>query len=334
MIETSKQNQNRKPALGRGLGSLLGGAGQADAVKPEPGPVATETASARTAGMPQPAGQALPAEGRIWTVPVEKLKPSPYQPRKSFDRPQLEELANSIRETGILQPIVARRLPNGVLEIVAGERRWRSAQLAGLMEVPVIVKELQDKEALEMAIIENVQRADLNPIEEAEAYAKLSEDFQLTHQQVAERVGRDRVTVSNMLRLNSLPEAVKQFIRDGKIGMGHAKAILALSSPARMLEVAQLSVQQKVTVRQIEKMAKVDSEGAGAGSELTKLSPVSDREEIATRDLEKRVQAILGTKVSIQSRAGRGSVEIFFYSNEELSELTDKLLQIRGAVRA
>jgi len=227
MSDISVDNNNKKKALGRGLGSLLGGpAPSAQELPTKPAPQATtQSATVSTQVTTQsPAAVAAPVdpESKIWQVSIERLQSGQYQPRQTFEKTALQELAQSIKENGILQPITARRISSGKLEIIAGERRWRAAQLAGLKEVPVILKSYDDKQALELAIVENVQREDLNPIEEAEAYSRLIQEFNLSQQQVADKVGKERASVANAIRLLGLTEKVKNLVAEGLLAVGHA----------------------------------------------------------------------------------------------------------------
>ena len=239
-----KDGKKETKRLGRGLGSLLGGD---ITLEPALAPKAETKTQAPATGIP------VPPESRVWQIAVEKLVPSQFQPRTHFNKEALEELASSIREKGILQPIVARRLSSGAIEIIAGERRWRAAQIAGLHEVPVILKTLSNKETLELAIIENIQREDLNVVEEAEAYQRLITEFQLTQQQAAERVGKDRATVANALRLLALPATVREMLTIGQLTAGHAKVLLGLDAPAQLLEFAARARDQQLSVRALEK---------------------------------------------------------------------------------
>lgn len=330
MSEVIKDTTNKKKSLGRGIGSLIGGDHHGAILNSTTVPssqigAATAQAPARTA---TPAGPSavvipqapeIPVGQRIWTVAVDKMKPSPYQPRTQFDRTKLEELATSIKGSGILQPIVVRKSkPEGSYEIVAGERRWRAAQIAGLHEVPVIVKDFDDKQTLELALIENVQREDLNPMEEAEAYQRLASEFSLTQQQVAEKVGRDRATVANALRLLALPTEVQDLVREQRISAGHAKVLLGIQDPSKIKSLARRVEGQGLSVRALERMLK----------EPTSTAPEAGP-SLATRlakDLEEKIQKSLGTRVNIEYNTGKGKLSVFFYSDEELNSLSEKLM--------
>ncbi|MGE3759552.1 MAG: ParB/RepB/Spo0J family partition protein, partial [Pseudobdellovibrionaceae bacterium] len=226
----------KKKGLGRGLGSLLGDnasyAQQTVSSAPAPKPTINNIippVAPPVATVVAPQASNVKDDQRIWMIPVEKISPNEFQPRQTFDKEKLEELARSIKEKGILQPISARKSKNGTFEIIAGERRWRAAQIAGMHEVPVIIRESSNQDSLELAIIENVQRADLDPIEEAEAFQKLGADFHLTQQQIADKVGKERATVANALRLLLLPQEIKEMVRTSMVSAGHAKVLLGLN---------------------------------------------------------------------------------------------------------
>jgi ParB family chromosome partitioning protein len=307
MLNNTNESQNKKQRLGRGLGSLL---------SPQE---STPVISAPT----QPLIPDIPvdSEKKIWSVPVEKLQPSQFQPRTVFNKETLEELAQSIRRNGILQPIVARRIDNNKLAIIAGERRWRAAQIAGLLEVPVILRTLKNQEAMEIALIENIQREDLNPLDEAEAYNKLITDFSLTQQQVADKVGKDRATVANSVRLLGLEKPVQALIRSGELMTGHAKVLLSVQDSKQQVELARAAVAQKLSVRELEKRAK----NPPPLSDLTN-SQVLDQNvtEKLIHGLSSEIQKLFGTKVNIEYNAGKGRVSIQFYSDDELTNLVER----------
>jgi ParB family chromosome partitioning protein len=281
---------NRKPALGRGLGALL-----ADARAP----------SEKGLGGPS-------------KLPIDQIHADRANPRRSFDEAALEELAASLKHQGVLQPILVRKDGRGY-RIIAGERRWRAAQKAGLTELPVIVREASDAEAYELALVENIQRADLNPLEEAEAYRRLVEERKLTQEQVADRVGKDRSSVANSLRLLHLPNEVKQLMVEGDLDMGHARAILGLTSSKEMVLLARDVVTDKLTVRETEARVKV-ARGGGAVS-VKKKGPAragSPEAKKLVEDLQRR----LGTKVKLVERGGgKGTLEVEFFSYEDLDRI-------------
>jgi ParB family chromosome partitioning protein len=259
-------------------------------------------------------------EGRhkYFLCPVEELRPHGKQPRKSFDDVKLEELVASIREKGVIQPLVVRNAGDHY-QIIAGERRWRAAQRAGLKDVPVVIQDVSEDWALEMALIENIQREDLNPIEEAEAYRHLMSSFDLSQDEVAKRVGKDRSTVANALRLLRLPRAVQQDVMAGNLSMGHARALLSLESGARLQEARDLVVKRQLSVRQTEELVK----------RLKNAVPATTRRKTANPELTEiaaRLQRRLGTQVKIvpQARGGKGGrIEIAYYSADELERLLD-----------
>jgi ParB family transcriptional regulator, chromosome partitioning protein len=319
MSDISTDLNNKKSRLGRGLGSLLSGASSFDPVLPAPQP--TSAAPRAIAAQAPAAAPSVPAEARIWQVAVDKLQPSEFQPRTHFEKEKLEELANSIRQNGILQPIIARRIDNNRLEIIAGERRWRAAQLAGLHEVPVILKTMKNQQALELAIIENIQRADLNPIEEAEAYLRLVNEFQLTQQQVAEKVGKERATVANTMRLLNLAPMVRAMLSNSEISAGHCKVLLAITDAKQQESYAKKIRDQKLSVRQAEKIIQQSlSQGAAATPALE--SNVTQR---LITGLAEELQKILGTKVSIDYLNAKGKIAVHFYSDEELTQIIERL---------
>lgn len=263
-------------------------------------------------------------KNKVWMIAVDKVSPGEFQPRKEFEKVALQELAQSIRENGVLQPIIVRKLQTGKFEIVAGERRWRASQLAGLHEVPAIIKEFTDQKALELAIIENVQREDLNPIEEAEAYMKLSEDFNMSQQQIAERVGKERATIANALRLLALPRVVQNMVVQKELSVGHAKVLLSLPDVQKQIELAKQCVSEKMSVRKLEKriadivtqkMQKNNAESGAAGSVTQKL----------IQGLAEELQKILSTKVDIDYKNSKGKLSIHFYSDDELTQLVDRI---------
>jgi len=334
-MEINKENNNKR-RLGRGLGSLLGGAAQ---VEPQEesfmvqnlssaGPTkvaATETAKQPLAAPPQaPQTAALTDENRVWQIAVDKLVPGVYQPRKNFDRESLNELAASIKENGIIQPITVRKRKEGGFEILAGERRWRAAQAAGLHEVPAIIKSISDREALQLALIENVQREDLDPIEEAESYQRLAEEFSLSQQEVAEKVGKERSTVANSMRLLGLPPEIRDMLSKKQISAGHAKAILSLTDKAKQVALAQKAAQGGLSVRALEGEVKAGASKAKTSASTASLGQVDLAGRLAA-ELADQLQKSLGTKVEINYRSGKGSVQLHFYSDDQLTALYEKL---------
>lgn len=255
---------------------------------------------------------------------VEELRPGKYQPRSQMDEASLNELASSIRVQGIIQPILARELPNGGYEIIAGERRWRAAQLAELKQVPVLVRKVPDNAALAMALIENIQREDLNPLEEAIGIQRLIDEFQMTHQAAAEAVGRSRSAASNLLRLLKLPADVQEMLMGNLLDMGHARALLTLE-PAQQVLLANKIVMEKLSVREAERLVQRQSESP-ANASPTKTH-VMDRD---TQRIQEEVSEQLGTRVEIKSgKKGAGKLIIEYSSNDQLSDLLNKLTKGR-----
>jgi len=290
----------KKRGLGKGLDVLLGGRSEA-----------IVDAAARV-----PASH---RDGAHRLVPIEHLKPGRYQPRTRMDQEGLDALAASIRAEGILQSLLVRDVGGGELEIVAGERRWRAAQLAGLTEVPVVVRDLDDRSALAIALIENIQRRDLNPLEEAAALARLVEEFEMTHEAVASAVGRSRASVSNLLRLLDLHADVRRMVLDGKLDMGHARALLALDGPTQ-LALARRVCAEGLSVRQIEALVRI-AQGAAPPSPPQASAPDPD-----TRALQQRLSDRLGAAVRIeQGRGGRGRLVILYNSYDELEGILEHL---------
>jgi ParB family chromosome partitioning protein len=302
-----------KPGLGRGLGALLGGSPIAKPPGTIPATIATIPASA----------PALDNRERVQRVPLTRIRACPFQPRKEFSAETLRELADSIKEQGIVQPLIVREL-NGHLELIAGERRWRAAQLLGLSEVPVIVREADDRAVLELALIENLQRENLNPMEEAQGYAQLIQQFQLKQDEVASKVGKSRAAVANSLRLLKLGLPIQDFIRHGQLSVGHAKVILGLSDEKHQKLAADRILKDCLNVRQAEVLiAKLQAREPQNGSKPG-LTPLTKDTHVA--DLENRLRERLGTKVHLRYAQGKGALEIAFFSDDEL----DRVLEILG----
>lgn len=251
------------------------------------------------------------------TLPINDIIPNKDQPRKTFDEAALEELADSIRQHGVLQPLLVRPLTTGGYQLVAGERRWRASRMAELKEVPVIVKELDDTEAMQIAIIENLQREDLNPIEEAEGLQALIDKCGFTQEEAAASVGKSRPAITNSLRLLRLPEEVREMTKNGSISAGHARALLAFDSPALMLEVAEQIVSKKLTVRDVEKMAK---RPVSKGSAKT-----TKRRDSFYDEVELALSEALGTKVRVNNGRNKGTLEIEFYTLDDLKNIANAI---------
>lgn len=252
----------------------------------------------------------------ISEIELDKIVPNEYQPRKVFDDAKLKELAASIREQGVIQPVIVHRV-GSQYGLVAGERRWRAARLAGLRTVPALVKEATKRELIEQALIENIQREDLNPLEAAEAFKRLQDEFRLTQEDLAKRVGKERSTITNFLRLLGLPKEVKQALSSGGLNMGHAKAILGLERSRDQVQAADIIMKKGLSVREAEVLA------ARLKNPL-KEKKVRISNEL--KSLEERLKKALGTKVSIASRAKGGKIVIEYYSNEELDRILEKIM--------
>ncbi len=257
----------------------------------------------------------------IELLPIDRLVSGPFQPRKTFAEDALEELARSIRERGILQPLIVRRVDEKY-EIIAGERRWRAAVRSGLSEVPAIVRSASDQEMLELALVENLQRSDLPILEEAQGYALLQEKFALTQEAIARKVGKDRSTVANALRLLSLEKEVQELLASGKLAGGHGKAILGLAAPSDRLRAARSIARQGLSVRQAEALVeKIRRESHREPPERERRR----KADLARRDLERRLRERLGTRVRVRGEAEKGKIEISYFSAEELDGLLHSL---------
>lgn len=261
----------------------------------------------------------LPEKGQeIVQLDVTRITPGEQQPRKVFRDTALQDLAASIREKGVLQPIIVSRTGDGTFHIIAGERRWRAASLAGLRKVPAIVRDVASADSLEIALIENIQREDLNPVETAEAFHRLVKDHGLTQEDLSAKVGKDRATVANYLRLLKLPEEVKALVNDGSLSMGHARALLSIEGKALQIEAARRVIHKGLSVREAEVLCKRMSAGD------RKKAP-HRRRDAQIEALEERLARQLGTKVRIMHKGKRGRIEIEYYSLEEFDRLLDIL---------
>jgi ParB family chromosome partitioning protein len=256
-------------------------------------------------------------ESGFFECPVEAIEPNPYQPRQSFQSPAFDELVESVREKGIITPLLVTKTEGGY-RLIAGERRWRAAQKAGLETVPVVVKEVSPIESLELALIENIHRKDLNPIEEAQAYRRWLEDTDTTQDILAKKLGKDRSTVANMLRLLKLPKVVQEDLVEDRLSMGHARVLAGLKTPEEQRALRDLIIKKSLSVRQTEALAtrKQGSRRAKSGKE---------EEEYYYRSLTENLRRDLGTKVEIRKRGKKGSIIIHFYSDEELDRLLEHL---------
>ena len=298
-----------KPALGRGLGALMSG-----------NPPLSQTASAPT--IPSSVTAAPDNRERVQRVALNRIRPSALQPRKDFPNESLRELADSIREQGIVQPLIVRER-GGFFELIAGERRWRAAQLINLPEIPVIVREADDRAVLELALIENLQRENLNAIEEALGYSQLAEQFQLTQEEIAVKVGKSRAAVANATRLLKLPVSVQAFVRNGQISVGHAKVILGLPDEKIQKLAAERVVKEGLNVRQTEGLvAKLQARGTKiSGGKTVAVIPIDSN----ISRLEDKLREKFGTKVHLKYAQGKGTVEISFFSDDELQRVLEIL---------
>lgn len=323
-------SDDKKPkpgkGLGRGLAALLGDDGE-KRVFQEPRAAAVAPAPAAVPGPTAAEIEALRRE--TFTLPIEFLRPGKFQPRRIFDDGALQQLAQSIREKGLLQPILVRQTGKDVYEILAGERRWRAAQLAKLHDVPVVLRDFADRDALEIALIENLQRRDLSPIEEAQGYARLRDEFGATQQELAEALGKSRSHVANMLRLLDLPDKVRKLLDEGKIDAGHARALFNADDVAA---VAERVVAQGLSVRQVEKLVQAQRGGDGQPSSAGKrAAPASGAAPAAAksadvRALEKQLEAALGLRVEIgQGQGERTQVTLHCDDYEQLDDVVARL---------
>ncbi len=335
----------RPRGLGRGLSALLGEPVKTEAPKPantfgQPAPQPEQprapiepprnvfelpvTQPAPQAPVPAPVAQAAPASAAAdgpRGIAIDLVQRNPQQPRKHFDETELNELAGSIRTHGVLQPILVRPIADGKFEIVAGERRWRAAQKAGLHSIPAVVRELNEVEVLEIAIVENVQRMDLNPLEEAQGFQALIDRFGRTQQEIADAVGKSRPHIANMLRLLALPDDLQEMVRDGRLSAGHARAILTAPDPRGL---AQRAISEGLNVRDVERLAqqaKDEKHGPRAST------VAADAKSADTRALEQSLSNALGLDVTINDKAGAGEVKI---SYKTLEQLDDVIRRLRG----
>lgn len=266
----------------------------------------------------EPAGP-VESDGGVTTLPMDSLLPNPYQPRRVFSQEGLDDLARSIAEIGVIQPLIVRSRGDGMYEIVAGERRWRAAKMAGTLSVPAIIRDLSDSESLEIALIENLQRENLNPLDTAEAYDTLVKKFSYTHEALAKRIGKERSNITNHLRLLNLPDPVKEDLRKDHLSMGHARALLAVEHLPTQLSLSQKVVRRRLSVRELERIVQNFKKKQQASREPTRKDP-----ELV--DLEKSLSRHLATKVTVRKKKhNSGVIEINFHSNEELSRLLELL---------
>jgi len=315
-----------KKGLGRGLSALISS-------KPVPiTPEKTETPQdSEVIEFPQGAGESTSGlSERVRYVEIEKLFANPDQPRQTFIQEEINELSESIKSLGVLQPVLVRKKssPNGEYEVIAGERRLRAAKQANLTQLPVIIRDFGDRECLEIAIVENVQRSNLSPMEEARAYLRLVEEFSMSQKEVAEKVGKDRATVANVLRVLKLPATVQEMLAESKITMGHAKAILTVKEPAAQISLAKKVIEEGLSVRALEKIVSrnVDLELHNNPKDKKNTRPKGLSSKSPFPELVDKIRKSLGTKVNLKHHpSGRGKIEIEYFSEDELDRLIDKL---------
>lgn len=255
-------------------------------------------------------------------LPITEIEPNRSQPRTDFDEEALNELAESIGQHGVLQPLLVRPMPNGTYQIVAGERRWRASRLAGLTELPVVIRQLDDEEVMLLALIENLQREQLNPLEEAEGYKALRDEYGFTQEMIAEKVGKSRPAVANALRLLSLPENITDLLKDNSISTGHAKVLLSVADPAKQQEIAELIVRNDLSVRETEKLA------AAMAKEKPEATKKQNRKSVLEAEAGKLLCDSLGRKVKVTHGAKKGVIEIEYYGEDDLKELTRFLCNV------
>ena len=262
-----------------------------------------------------------PSDGLLHTD-IDLIDPSPFQPRTHFREESLEELARSIRASGIIQPLIVRRVENRY-QLIAGERRWRAAQRAGLSRVPIVIRDVPEETALEMTLVENLQREDLNPIEQAKAFQKLTEDFHLTQEEVAERTGKDRATIANSVRLLKLDEPIQLLLEEGRLTAGHGRALLAVSNPSARLDLARRIAREGMTVRQVERFA-------ARGPKVAIAVPASRSTDPNTKAALEELQRKFGTRVLAHPQRGERPGQLIFeyYDNSDLARLYDQLMKV------
>lgn len=333
LIKDDQKAQVKKKPLGRGLGSLLG---DFDTNNMSNSPVVTqkpvEKIETKTAPIIQQQPVTTPvienktnelSEDRVWYLGIEKVFPNKNQPRKEFDKIALEELANSIKSHGIIQPITVRALEKGEFQIIAGERRWRAAQLAGLHQVPVLIKKTDDKKTLEFALVENIQRKDLNPIEEAEALRYMMETHSYSQQDLATIISKERSTITNLLRLLTLPIKIREWIVEGALTTGHAKVLLSLDSQDSQISLAQKVVNQSWSVRKLEKEIKSQS-----SDNVETSATYDDGKAIQLKAIVENLQKKLGTKVAIDYSNGQGRLSMYFNNDDEFNYLVELISEV------
>ena len=299
---TDNKKTGKKRGLGRGLNALIG----ADVE------IASEENEKKAEN---------PVQAAVVLLDIRKIDPDSAQPRKNFDDEALEELAESIKAHGILQPLIVQKKDEDRYQIIAGERRWRAAKKAGIMEIPALVKEYAPEEMLEISLIENIQRENLNPVEEAKAYRRLVEEYSLKQEEIAKRVGKNRTTITNSLRLLGLDDEVLSYLVSKDLSAGHAKALLSVRNKERQIALARKAVKEGMSVRKLEALVQEKPK------QIALVEPLNPAEEIVYKDITRTLQNALGTKVSIVRGPKKSKIEIEYYSEEELERLVELLSQ-------
>ncbi|MBQ1367867.1 MAG: ParB/RepB/Spo0J family partition protein [Firmicutes bacterium] len=299
---TDNKKTGKKRGLGRGLNALIG----ADVE------IASEENEKKAEN---------PVQAAVVLLDIRKIDPDSAQPRKNFDDEALEELADSIKAHGILQPLIVQKKDEDRYQIIAGERRWRAAKKAGIMEIPALVKEYAPEEMLEISLIENIQRENLNPVEEAKAYRRLVEEYSLKQEEIAKRVGKNRTTITNSLRLLGLDDEVLSYLVSKDLSAGHAKALLSVRNKERQIALARKAVKEGMSVRKLEALVQEKPK------QIALVEPLNPAEEIVYKDITRTLQNALGTKVSIVRGPKKSKIEIEYYSEEELERLVELLSQ-------
>lgn len=310
---------SKRSGLGKGLGALFG-----DDVMEQQQSSQPAAKRERKTETKQPEKKEEPETGKELMIKITAIEPNGQQPRKDFNQELLQELADSIKQYGVLQPLLVQK-KGDLYELIAGERRWRAAKLAGLKEVPVVIREYTKQQSMEIALIENVQREDLNPIEEAKAYQQLMTEFELKQEEIAARVSKSRTAVTNSMRLLKLDERVQQMLTEGTISSGHARALLALEDKEQQYIVAEKIVVGRLSVREVEKLVKLLSKPK------KEKEPEQERDlSFIYRDLEERMKQVMGTKVLINKKdKNKGRIEIEYYSEAELERIVELIESIR-----
>ncbi|MDQ8202876.1 ParB/RepB/Spo0J family partition protein [Pelagicoccus sp. SDUM812003] len=315
-----------KPRLGKGLAGLISG----NTAKKSAEPVAKATAASKSTAAKKAAPPAAPpaksdespAKANFMEISVSKVEPNPYQPRREFEESQLKDLAESIRSEGLIQPIVVREV-DGIYQLVAGERRWRAFKLLKLNKIPARIIQAGDSSSASMALIENLQRENLNPIEEAMGYASLLRDFDLTQEQVAERVGKGRATIANALRLLALPEEIRGYLSTGLLSVGHAKVLLGLENKQEQTLIGRRIIEDGVSVRGTE--ALIESTKRSGKSKSSSGREVSSAEAAAIEDIEKRMTSFLNANVALKHSPKKGRILIEYTGNDDLQRILEKI---------